>query len=189
MTVWKYLQSDGFEEFHFNMHIWNFLWGFYLEKVGRYVIKHNYIRTNLVKKLDDFYPDFKIMSSNKYGPNLSGRIYKKNKFNLSTDLLWLLCGLNRETGCGEKHAITFEIKSGISPITPHHISYWTELIENPADHIKKCDSLKLYVMWIRGFDVQSHNIFYTIKEVKIEDIPPPDNYNDITEEISNNDAL
>lgn len=163
-TVWGYLQDADIKKHHFNPGTYYTYYGSFLERLGRRLLRD--VLT------DDFYanlyPDTVIMSSQS--------ITSANWFNAFTS--WVKVKpdytkvLHIKKGDGyEKHAVIFEIKSGISPIQKHHVEQWRDMITNPGAYIKKCNSIRVMVMWIYGLDEAPRNMFYSLKEVKLEEIP------------------
>lgn len=163
-TVWGYLQDAEIWEHHFHSGVYCTYYGSFLERLGRRILRD--------KLTDAFYgalyPDSTILSSQSI-TSANWREAYSVWVKVKPDYTKVL---HLKKGDGyEKHAVVFEIKSGLSPIQKHHISQWEDLITNPDTYIKKCCSIRVFVMWIHGLDGASHNMFYSLKEVKLDEIP------------------
>ena len=168
MTVWKYLQDEQMQMFHLNKGWWYALIGKIYERTGKMIIREHREAFNKI------FENFETVSS---------EFVPRNKFKdkkilfgaykiRTPDYVYLLHGKNGDNY--EKRAVVFEIKSGTSPINKQHIDFWKDLLKNPSKYIEKCIELRLYIMWIYGFDFDAHNLFYSFKDIKSEEIPPPD---------------
>lgn len=180
MTVWKYLKDDKINSYHMNQGWWNHFLGKIYERIGRRIIR------DLKDQFIELFDESEILSSEFI---LTKRQYRKKKINFgkhkinTPDYVYLL---HCKTDEGyEKRAVVFEIKSGISPINETHVTFWKDLLSNPSKYIDKCVKIHFFVLWIHGFDITSHNLFYSLKEVEADKIPPPDN--NVSHNISNAD--
>ena len=166
LTVWGHLQDTPLQRHYFPTGQFHAYWGSFLEKLGRRILRE--------ELSDDFFeelfPVLEVISSDKIAPTKRGRIWKRKGINLTVDYAVILhCKISPEKF--EKNAVLFEIKSSISPINARHINKWTDIISRPGEHIKKCHAIRLFIMWIHGFDVESRNLFWTFKEFKPSEIP------------------
>ena len=168
MTVWKYLQDSKIKKYHVDRYYWYDFLGKLYERIGRKIIKNN------KSLIDNVCLNFDVISS-EFVPK---RYFKNKKIKFgaykvnSPDYVYLFHCKNNDSF--EKRAIVFEIKSGISPIQKRHIDFWEDLIKKPEKYISKCKEVFIFVLWIHGFDYHSTNIFYTIKRIKLDEIPQPD---------------
>lgn len=166
MTVWKYLQDAPIQNHYFPPHVWAARWGTFLERLGRKVL--------FSRKLEfgKLFPGVEIMSSDVCTNKKDNRILTPGMEMINCDLV-IIYHCKNEKGF-EKKAIAFEIKSGASTISAKHVAYWRHLLNNPGEYIKKCNEIKLMVMWILAMDVEGRMLCYTLKEVKSDEIPPAD---------------
>lgn len=136
-----------------------------MEKLGRRILREELSNSFFA----ELFPGLEVISSDKIAPNKPGRIWRKSGINLTIDYAVILhCKASERF---EKNAVLFEIKSSISPINADHIKKWTDIISNPGEYIKKCQAIRLFIMWIHGFDPESRNLFWTLKEFKPSEIP------------------
>lgn len=165
LTVWGHLQDTPLRRHYFPVGQFCAYWGSFLEKLGRRVLREELPNSFFA----ELFPGVEVISSDKIAPNKTGRIWTKRGINLTIDYAVILhCKASEQF---EKNAALFEIKSSISPIEAGHIDKWTGIISNPGEHIKKCKAIRLFIMWIHGFDPESRNLFWTLKEFKPSEIP------------------
>jgi len=166
MTVWKYLQDAPIQSHYFSPSDFAARWGSFVERLGRKVLVSRQL------EFSKLFPDVETISSDVCTNKKDNRILTPGMKMIRGDLVIIYHCKNK--GNFEKKAIVFEIKSGASPISAKHIVYWRHLLSNPEEYIKKCNEIKVMVMWILAMDLEGRMLCYTLKEVKSDEIPPAD---------------
>jgi hypothetical protein len=168
--VWQLLKDAPLQEHHFRRVWFRLRFSKFMEELAVRLLHQKILADRI---LDNVFSD-KIVRVHFAYPdpqspicrNRNGKIMARG---ISPDLLVLCdCELPRNKHC--KKAIAYEVKIGVTQIQAPQLNLYMDFIQNPQKFVPKAQEAKVFYFWITGMDLTSCNIYFTLKEMTVEEV-------------------
>jgi hypothetical protein len=169
--VWQYLKDAPIQECHFSSVAISGEMGMLTERLAVAMLRKKIVKEHWG---DNFFSDKASSIGLAYPDNgaklmktRTGRIVAKG---LVADLLAIYNCITFD-GKGCKNVVAFEVKSGVPQIVAKQFNMYIDFLKNPASFVPKAHESKVFYLWVLGRDFQAGNLYYTLKEMRLDEIP------------------
>jgi hypothetical protein len=168
--VWQYLKDAPLQEHHFRRTWFRRRFSQFVEELAVQLLHQNILTDRIldqvfsdkIVRVHFAYPDPQIAVCR----DRSGAVKARG---IAPDLLVLCdCELSEKKYC--KKAVAYEVKMGVTHIQASQLNLYMDFIQNPQKYVPKAQEAKVFYFWITGIDMAACNIYYTLKEMSVDEV-------------------